>query len=212
MAIIPITLNLSTQQQEELTNIGVDIAQLYLIRGAEVKAGIAIDCYASQHWIIFFDGEEAEHRATFKHLFNTASDPEIAMDARGVWVYKTPSAKFVEPENLATLNFSTQQQEELEAIPEYLNNPAMDITKIYLAKAADIKPGLTVDAYCCGHWVLFLLGTEPEHVATYKCLYGTAEKPERAAYVREMWVYETPTAKFISDKNLVTVNTTTPTP
>jgi hypothetical protein len=207
MPIIPVALNLNTQQQEELQAVGVDPNSLFLARGADIKPGVAIDSYVSSYALLFVSGTESEHIATYRQLFNTASTPEKLLKARNVIAYKTPSAKFAIAENKASLTFDTQQEEELLAVGTTKNGvPAIDKTKIYLAKAAEIKQGLTVDAYLCGHWVLFVMGSEGEHCQTYRSLYGTSDTPIQAAMVREMHVYATPTARFVSDNTLVTVS------
>lgn len=98
----------------------------------------------------------------------------------------------------ASLSFTTDQKDILLKI-------GVDTTKLLLINNHDIDPGLPVDGYSSGHYLLFVEGTQEQHVAFFKRMYTTQTTPELAIKVPGLWVYETPSAKFNKVENKVSV-------
>ena len=82
----------------------------------------------------------------------------------------------------------------------------IDTTKLNFVNNSAIDPGLPIDAYTSGHYLLFVDGIQEQHVNFFKKMYSTQTVPELAVKVPGLWVYETPSAKFSKPENNVTVS------
>jgi hypothetical protein len=89
---------------------------------------------------------------------------------------------------------------------EVLVDIEVDIAKLLLVNNHDIDPGLPVDGYSSGHYLLFVEGTQEQHIAFYKKMYATATTPDLAIKIRGLWVYGSPSARFNNAENKVTVS------
>jgi hypothetical protein len=83
---------------------------------------------------------------------------------------------------------------------------AIDLTKLHFVNNSAIEPGLPVDAYTSGHYLIFVEGVQDQHVKFYQKMYATQTIPELTIKVPGLWVYETPSAKFTKPEMKVTVN------
>jgi hypothetical protein len=99
----------------------------------------------------------------------------------------------------AALTLTAAQKEDLLSIE-------VDTTKLLLINNTEVDPGLPVDGYSSGHYLMFVEGTQEQHVAFYKKMYGTATIPELEIKVHGLWIYQTPSAKFNKPENKVTVS------
>lgn len=99
----------------------------------------------------------------------------------------------------AALTLTAEQKEDLVSIE-------IDLTKLLLINNHEVDPGLPVDAYSSGHYLIFVEGNPEQHISFYKKMYGTATIPELEIKVHGLWVYQSPSAKFNKPENKVTVS------
>lgn len=100
----------------------------------------------------------------------------------------------------ASLTLTADQKEIL------VGQLAIDTTKLNFVNNTVVDPGLLVDAYTSGHYLIFVDGTHEQHINFYKKMYTTQTVPELAIKVQGLWVYETPSAKFNKPETKVTVS------
>jgi hypothetical protein len=99
----------------------------------------------------------------------------------------------------ASLSFTADQK-------KILIDVEIDPAKLLLVNNHEIDPSLPVDGYSSGHYLLFVLGTQEQHVSFFKKMYATQTTPELAIKVPGLWVYESPSAKFNKPENKVSVS------
>lgn len=100
----------------------------------------------------------------------------------------------------SSLVLTTEQKSDL------TNRLKIDLTKIFFVENTLLQPAAALDGYSTGHYLFFVGGTQSQHVEFYKIMYGTNTIPELVLKVPGIWVYETPSAKFATTENQVTVS------
>lgn len=88
---------------------------------------------------------------------------------------------------------------------EILIQVAIDSTKLNFVNNSAVDPGLPIDGYTSGHYLIFVEGTQAQHVNFYQKMYATQTVPDLAVKVPGLWIYESPSARFNKPENKVTV-------
>jgi hypothetical protein len=93
-----------------------------------------------------------------------------------------------------------------------LTRLGISVDALYIVQADFLHPtAVRVDGYASGHYVFFTDGNSEEHARFLKYLFGNEYLPRLKAMDLGLSIYQSPTAKYISAENLVSVTTTTET-
>jgi len=109
MTFAPVGLILSQKQVEVLTELGIDHTKLYFIDNDKVSSHApSLNAYSSGHYLIFSSDvhvEELEMKEFVKAMYGPG-EYELAAKFRNLFIWATPSAKFVLPVNLVTVTIA----------------------------------------------------------------------------------------------------------
>jgi hypothetical protein len=103
------SLQLHADQLQVLTQIGVDQTKLHFVGGGMLHpTAVRVDGYASGHYILFVEGNVADHHTFMQYLFGREHRPVLQALYLGLFIYKSPTAEFVKPENLVSVVTTTE--------------------------------------------------------------------------------------------------------